>query len=384
MVRSNSLRRSCRVVLCLAWGLPLCFGIGQAASAADPSFVGVLALAVDKDVADRLGLSDEARGRLRQLVNEREDAALEIVLSIKDLPPMEQTARLTPFVEESERLGFALLTVAQREKLRQIRLAREGMSALAEPGLSESLNLSGEQKSAVQKLLDQRAVDLTKGGESERRITRAVYERKLASILNDSQRATWETLSGLSDAPANAPSVPVAAATTAETEQPAARATGCGGERGRETRHDHAAGCNRNRSGATCGGATGCGGERGRETRHDYAAGCNRNRSGATCGGATGCGGERGRETRHDYAAGCNRNRSGATCGAATGCGGERGRETRHDYAAGCNRNRSGATCGAATGCGGERGRETRHDHAGSHRGRNGATRGDSTYRRDR
>ena len=63
-------------------------------------------------MADRLGLSEEVRGRLRQLVNEREDAALEIVLSIKDLPPMEQTARLTPFVAESERLGFALLTVA--------------------------------------------------------------------------------------------------------------------------------------------------------------------------------------------------------------------------------------------------------------------------------
>ena len=153
MVRSNCLKRSCRVVLCLTWVLPLWFGIGQAASAADPSFVGVLALAVDKDVADRLGLSDEARGRLRQLVNEREDAALEIVLSIKDLPPMEQTARLTPFVEESERLGFALLTVAQREKLRQIRLAREGMSALAEPGLSESLSLSGEQKAAVQQVV---------------------------------------------------------------------------------------------------------------------------------------------------------------------------------------------------------------------------------------
>ena len=223
MVRSSCLKRSCKVVLCLAWGLPLWFGIGHAASAADPSFVGVLALAVDKDVADRLGLSDEARGRLRQLVNEREDAALEIVLSIKDLPPMEQTTRLTPFVEESERLGFALLTVAQREKLRQIRLAREGMSALAEPGLSEALNLSGEQKTVVQKLLDQRAVDLTKGGESERRITRAVYERKLASILTDSQRATWETLSGLSDAPSA--SVPVAAAKPASESTPVASET---------------------------------------------------------------------------------------------------------------------------------------------------------------
>ena len=84
-----------------------------------------------------------------------------------------------------------------------MRLAREGMSGLAEPGLSEALGLSGEQKTAVEKLLTQRAVDMTKGGESERRITRAVYERKLAAILNESQRAAWEKMAGLSDAPAS-------------------------------------------------------------------------------------------------------------------------------------------------------------------------------------
>jgi type II secretory pathway component GspD/PulD (secretin) len=180
-----------------------------------------LALALDKDVADRLGLSEEVRGRLRQLVNEREDTALDIVLAIKDLPPMIQTARLTPFVEESERLGFALLTLPQREKLRQIRLAREGMSALVEPDLAESLSLSAEQKMVVQKLLDQRAVDLTKGGENERRITRAVYERKLATVLNDSQRATWETLAGLSDAPVRTPVTPAAVDPAAASPAPA-------------------------------------------------------------------------------------------------------------------------------------------------------------------
>lgn len=217
MVRSNWLKRASWFALCLVCGLPLWSSSGPAAAGADPSFVGILALAVDKDVADRLALSDEVRGRLRQLVNEREDAALEIVLSIKDLPPMEQTARLTPFVEESERLGFALLTMPQREKLRQIRLSREGMSALSEPGLAETLNLSAEQRTAVQNLVSQRTLDLTKGGENERRITRAVYERKLAAVLNETQRATWETLAGLSDAPAAATSQPAAVPGTATT-----------------------------------------------------------------------------------------------------------------------------------------------------------------------
>ncbi len=192
MVRSWSPERILKIWVGVAGLVIVWLGACSTAPAADPSFVGVLALAVDKDAADRLGLSEEVRGRLRQLINEREDAALEIVLSIKDLPPMEQTARLTPFVTESERLGFALLTVPQREKLQQMRLAREGMSGLAEPGLAEALGLASDQKTAVEKLLTQRAADMTKGGESERRITRAVYERKLAEILNESQRANWE------------------------------------------------------------------------------------------------------------------------------------------------------------------------------------------------
>jgi len=221
VVRFCSPERTLRIRLGVAWLLMVWLGTYSAVSAADPSFVGVLALAVDKDVAERLGLSDEVRGRLRQLVNEREDAALEIVLAIKDLPPMEQTAKLAPFVAESEQLGFALLSVAQREKLQQIRLAREGMSGLAEPGLSGALGLSSEQRATVEQLLTQRAVDMTKGGERERQITRAVYENKLAAILNESQRAAWQKMAGLSDAPA-IPVVGAAKPASPAAETPAA------------------------------------------------------------------------------------------------------------------------------------------------------------------
>lgn len=231
MIRSWILLRSLKLWVGIAWLLMGWLGICSTAAAADPSFVGVLALAVDKDVADRLGLSEEVRGRLRQLVNEREDAALEIVLSIKDLPPLEQTARLTPFVADSERLGFALLTVSQREKLQQLRLAREGMSGLAEPGLAEALSLSSEQRTTVEQLLTQRAADMTKGGERERRITRAVYERKLAAILSESQRAAWEKMAGLVDAPvsqvaspAKTASPPSEAPATAPAAAPSAEA----------------------------------------------------------------------------------------------------------------------------------------------------------------
>ena len=229
VIRLIVLKRSCQVLLCVVCAMALGLGAARMVNAADPTFVGVLALALDKEVSDRLGLSEEVRGRLQRLVNEREDEALEIVLRIKDLPPTLQIARLTPFVEESERLGLALLTLAQKEKLAQIRLARESMNALAEPYVAESLGLSSEQRQGVQRLLEQRDTELTKGGENERRITRLVYERKLAAVLSESQRATWQTLAGLSDAPLQTPNAtageqPVeqlSEAETVEAEQPA-------------------------------------------------------------------------------------------------------------------------------------------------------------------
>jgi len=170
------------------------------AAAADPAFVGVLAIAMEDGVAARLGLSDEAKAKLTELINLREDEALGIVMANKDLPPFEQTARLVPFVKESERQGFALLTVIQREKLHQIHIARQGMSSLGEPGVAQMIGLSGEQQATVKQLLDERAVDMTKGGENERRITRMIYERKLAALLSDHQRGNWQTLAGLADA----------------------------------------------------------------------------------------------------------------------------------------------------------------------------------------
>jgi len=187
--------------LALAVGATLAMpGPSSNATAADPSFVGALAIAVESDVAKRLELSEEVKANLVELINRREDQALEIVLANKDLPPFEQTARLVPFVAESERQGFALLTVPQREKLQQIYLARQGMSSLGEPVVVQSIGLSDEQQAIVKRLLDERAVDMTKGGENERRITRAIYERKLAAVLNDQQRGNWQTLAGLADA----------------------------------------------------------------------------------------------------------------------------------------------------------------------------------------
>ena len=177
----------------------LCAGSAVSASAAESDFVGLLAMAVDEDVAQQIGLTDEVKSKLTELIDRRVDEAGELVLSSKDLPVEQRDKKLREFVAESEKLGFALLSAEQKSKLNQIRIADAGMLTLAEPEIADQLRLSDDQKKRVAELLAYMKDDLTKGGESQRRITRSKYERRLSDILTRPQLTGWEMLAGIVD-----------------------------------------------------------------------------------------------------------------------------------------------------------------------------------------
>jgi type II secretory pathway component GspD/PulD (secretin) len=184
--------------------------------AADPSFVGVLALAVEDAGVQRLGLDDETKAKLLELIDRREAEAINLVLQVKDLPPAIRAERLAPFVQESERLGMALLTVEQREVLNQMRIAQAGLQSLADPAVGQTLQLNEQQQQKIRELLAERAQQMTQGGEDGRRMTRARFERELASVLSDEQRAAWEKLAGFGG-PVESPSAQPDTEATAET-----------------------------------------------------------------------------------------------------------------------------------------------------------------------
>jgi type II secretory pathway component GspD/PulD (secretin) len=163
------------------------------ARAADSAFVGVLAIALEDGVAKQLGLSEQIKNQLLDVARRREDEATDLVLQIRDLPQAEQTARLAPFVQESERLGLALLSDQQRQMLQRIRISRAGMVTLGEPAVAEQLALTDQQKATVKKLLEERAAGL-KGRDQQRGTAQAELERRLAGLLTPSQRAAWEGL----------------------------------------------------------------------------------------------------------------------------------------------------------------------------------------------
>jgi type II secretory pathway component GspD/PulD (secretin) len=181
-------------------GVALVAGWTFAAAAADPTFVGVLSLAVEKDVADKIDLSDDVRTKLQDMVAEREEAALELVLEIKDLSEEEKAKKLAPFVAESEKMGLALLTDEQRAGLEQARIARAGMLSLTEAPVSKKLKFTPEQQEKITSLLKEREEQLATTSDDKRSIQLRYYEQKLAKVLTPEQKATWDELAGLQTA----------------------------------------------------------------------------------------------------------------------------------------------------------------------------------------
>ncbi len=164
--------------------------------AADATFVGVLALAVEDDVARQLGLSPEVHARLKKFVAERENAAVNLVLEIRELPPEVRAGRIREFAAKIEREGLAMLTLEQRSKLEQIRIQRTGMDTLVEPNMVKILQLTPEQQKQISELRAERQRKTSTVGERERATLINTYERKLRAVLTEAQQALWDQLAG--------------------------------------------------------------------------------------------------------------------------------------------------------------------------------------------
>src|SRR5258705_7571731 len=75
----DSFMQSGILLLRLTCGLLFFIGLAAGAGAADATFVGKLALIADPEVAKELGLSDETKKKLMELIDKREQEAVALV-----------------------------------------------------------------------------------------------------------------------------------------------------------------------------------------------------------------------------------------------------------------------------------------------------------------
>ncbi|QDU76169.1 Bacterial type II/III secretion system short domain protein [Bremerella volcania] len=168
-------------------------------NAADPTFVGSLAIALEDEAASELQLSDEVRMKLKTLAYEREKQALDLALELKGATPEEKQAKLDAYVAESEKQAMALLTPEQQEKLKKLKVKQAGLTSILEPAIAGQLNLADWQAEELSRRLE--ATLKPDAGPREL----GEFERFANRLLSPSQRAKWEELAGISNNPETIP-----------------------------------------------------------------------------------------------------------------------------------------------------------------------------------
>ena len=186
------------------------------AASAEPEFVGMLAIAVEEDVAKRIGLDEPQRQRLQELIENRENAVTKLRTELKNLSNEDEQIRLAEFRHESEAKGKELLKPDQWESLRRVWLKRRGMESLADKKIADLLNLSEEQRRKLMDLLQQRRERMANADLDSQHTIINETGRQLAELLTDEQRAKWDLITSL-----DAPMAPPAAASPSDGPPPA-------------------------------------------------------------------------------------------------------------------------------------------------------------------
>ncbi len=157
--------------------------------AAEHEVVGVLALAVDPDVSQQIGLTPNQIAQINQIVVDREAEVLEIASDFRGLTPDERFVKLAPFRKATEERGLAILSPQQRAKLEQVRFKRYGLSLLEDPVIADRLRIPPEQQGAIRDAVRVREEKLRQLGTNAKPEEIQKLDESLAALLGEPQRA---------------------------------------------------------------------------------------------------------------------------------------------------------------------------------------------------
>ena len=203
-------------ILAVIASLLVCCALIRTSPSAEQEFVGMLAIAVEEDVAKTIGLDESQRQQLQELIRDREDAVTELRTRLKSLSDEERQMMLGNFRHQSEAKGRELLKPEQWELLGRVWLKQRGLESLAEPKVAQLLELSEEQHRQVMTLLQQRLERMANADLDSQHTIMNETGRQLAELLTDEQRAKWGIITSL-----DAPMAPPAADSPSDALPPA-------------------------------------------------------------------------------------------------------------------------------------------------------------------
>ena len=168
-------------------------------------YVGVLPELLRPEISDQIGLSDEQREKISELIKKRTSGAIELSQKLREAPYSQQQAIRDGYSRESEQMAFELLELPQKEKLAKFRVEWMGMLAMTDPSVADAMKLDQIQKEAVKEW----AAKVRRNRRGAAAVqTRNEAERALRNEITDSQYGMWQLLAGKIDKLTSAPVPP--------------------------------------------------------------------------------------------------------------------------------------------------------------------------------
>jgi Spy/CpxP family protein refolding chaperone len=209
------MKRLC-MTLCVAL---LLFGV-QTASAQRPGGGrgpggfggGPVFLLANEAVQKELNIAQEQREKLREIAQEMREGAGQRG-DFQNLSQEERQKRVAEMQERAKKAEEKINTVLdakQKERLEQLRIQREGASALARDEVAEKVGLAADQKEKIQKIQQEARGNFGGGGQNfrdlsnedrqklfaEMRERREKVANDILGVLNAEQKEKFEKLKG--------------------------------------------------------------------------------------------------------------------------------------------------------------------------------------------
>ncbi len=172
--------------------------------------MGLASLASQQSVQDDLKMTDEQKGKVKELADKQREA-FSGFRGLRDLSKEEREKKMEEFRTKAAELAKAnekalneILKPEQIKRLKQISLQQQGSRAFATPEVADTLKLTDEQKDKIKTITEDAAKemrDLRGGGFNEEARTkmaeiRKATNEKVLGVLTDEQKGKYKELTG--------------------------------------------------------------------------------------------------------------------------------------------------------------------------------------------
>jgi hypothetical protein len=159
------------------------------------------------EVQTELKLSDEQKTKVTTLADKIQEERRGQFQGLRDLSNEERQKKMADWRASEDKQLAEILNADQMKRYNQLRLQRQGISAVAEKPVADELKLTDDQRTKIQEIVSAQMAEmqsLRQGGgggdpsamREKMTAMRKQTDDKIAALLTDEQKSKWKEMTG--------------------------------------------------------------------------------------------------------------------------------------------------------------------------------------------